>query len=77
MKIRRWYRPRKYVRCLWTGQTHKKPCTSPIVLRAHDLITLSNLLRGAQGQSPDQMVHMDLAASILRVLFKKDILSKH
>ncbi|KAH9991933.1 nuclear condensing complex subunit [Russula vinacea] len=28
---------------------------------------------GTQGQSPDQMVHVELAISILRALFKKDI----
>lgn len=32
--------------------------------------------RGTQGQSPDQMVHVELATSILRALFKKDIPSK-
>ncbi len=33
-------------------------------------------LREVEGQIPDQMVHMDLAISILRALFNKDVPSK-
>ena len=77
MKAKRWYRRRRSVECLWIGQTRKRlyPCKQATPLCAPGFNRKPHLSE-ALGQTADQMVHMDMAAAILRALFGKDTPSK-